>query len=280
MPRAAPFYLTALLLFAAPGGSSAQATSLLRKPFRVVLDPGHGGVDRGTVHRSAEGSVAEKEITLKLALRAAEVLRARGYSVILTRERDHEVELPLRTALANKVAADVFISVHLNAAASRDLAGSQAQGIETYILNTATDASSRRLAELENSVLDPEARAAAGDSDVALILKDLRLDANLSESKRLACSIQSTLLGAAKHSTNRGVRQALFYVLLGADMPSILVEAGFLSNPSDRKRLTSREGQSQFALALAKAIDAYRLTKEGHPTLAAASGSMAPCKVR
>jgi len=267
-----------VLVWAVAGASRAMAAMdiLLKRPFRVVIDPGHGGSDHGTIYRGAKGSVSEKEITLKLAKQAAKQLRAQGYSVILTRESDRDISLPARTALANKLGADVFLSIHMNS----DLrGGGSVSGFETYILNNATDATSRRLAQLENSVLEPEDTASPEQADVALILKDLRLDANLSESKRLACALQSQLSSAVSGvrpaSRNRGVKQALFYVLLGADMPSVLVEAGFLNSARDRSLVLSTEGQRTISLGIAQAVDSYRKSKGS----AHASATLNRCKV-
>ena len=257
------------LSFATTGISGVSQPRL----FKVVLDPGHGGSDEGTVFENGSVHVAEKTVTLQLAQEVSHQLRARGFLVSLTRKSDEEVPLPERTKLANRLGADAFISIHTNSikyTTSRD-----AEGVETYILNNATDASSRRLARLENSVVSSEPGASPEDMDVALILKDLRLDANLSESKRLACGIQSKLVEATAGNSyydgegrldrslrrNRGVKQALFHVLLGADMPSILVEAGFLSHPHDRSLLLSPTGRQTIGRAIANAVEEYRQKK-------------------
>lgn len=245
------------------------------RTFKVVIDPGHGGTDNGTVHTVGKDRVAEKDITLMIAIDTARVLRAHGISTVLTRTTDVEVPLGDRTAIANRLKADVFLSIHMNSTQTPMV--TDAEGIETYILNNTTDASSKSLARLENSVLSPEEKAAAADSpenlDVALILRDLRLDANLSESKRLACIVQSHLVSVTTDSTlkshkrskikssNRGVRQALFHVLLGAEMPSILVEAGFLSNPHDRKLVQSTAGRKMLGAAIARAVENFRDTR-------------------
>jgi N-acetylmuramoyl-L-alanine amidase len=240
--------------------SSAWAA---KRPFKVVIDPGHGGNDHGTTQLIGNVEVMEKQLTLALAQETARILRAKGVVTILTRTDDQDVALGARTALANRLKADVFLSIHMNSTDTPMVVG--AEGIETYILNNTSDATSKRLAHLENSVLSPEERAAAESPeqlDVALILRDLRLDANLSESKRLACIVQDHLIGTAKAKTrNRGVRQALFHVLLGAEMPSILVETGFLSNPRDRETMQSPKGRHALGAALARAIMSFRDTR-------------------
>ncbi len=232
--------------------------------FRVVIDPGHGGPDEGTVYRQGRFKIAEKTVTLNLALQVAYQLRAKGILATLTRNEDQELSLPARTALANRLGADVFISIHMNS--TGDGTSRDAEGIETYILNHATDASSRRLAHLENSVITSHLPNSPAQFDVALILKDLRLDGNLAESKRLACNVQNKLVLSTSKvlpgaHRNRGIKQALFHVLLGADMPSILVEAGFLSSPHDRSLVLSRLGQINISHAIADAIARYKYTR-------------------
>lgn len=232
--------------------------------FHVVIDPGHGGSDFGTIFNNGRIRIAEKDVALLLSKQLARELRSRGILVTLTRNSDREVPLGNRTALANRLKADAFLSIHLNSPARPS--SSDAQGIETFILNNTTDETSRRLARLENTVLGP--RSAAADTpeqtDVALILRDLTLDANLAESKRLACGIQGNLvrtpLGRGK-IRDRGIKQALFHVLLGAEMPSALLEAGFLTHPQDRKLFLSAPGRRFFSNSVANAIDRFRRTR-------------------
>ncbi len=234
-------------------------------PFRIVLDPGHGGTDQGTVYSNHSVRVAEKDATLKIAMEAARQLRAKGIEVVLTRQSDREVSLGDRTALANRVKANLFLSIHLNSPPPilKDIAharaGAMAEGVETYILNTANEDSSRRLARLENSVLGGSPDRPEGQTtEVALILKDLRLDANLAESKRLACLIQQHVTEDRGPGSDRGVRQALFHVLLGADMPSALLEAGVLSSAKDRSQVVSPTGRKRLGKAIAQAVVAFR----------------------
>ncbi|MGK5085913.1 N-acetylmuramoyl-L-alanine amidase [Bdellovibrionota bacterium FG-1] len=252
-----------------------------KKSFLVVLDPGHGGSDFGAIHKEWTKRTAEKDLALLLAQETARQLRTRGILVTLTRTKDEDMSLTQRTSAANRVGADVFVSIHVNATPLKH--ESEASGIETYILNNATDATSKRLAYLENSE-NPVLAKNRGDeapqgTDVALILKDLRLDANLPESKRLACSIQGRLvhISSAQNPSarDRGVRQALFYVLLGADMPSVLVEAGFMGNPKDRQRMLSPAGRKAISVAIASAIDEFRTTRGS----TFASALLSRCKV-
>ncbi len=176
----------------------------------------------------------------------------------------------MRTAFANRLNANLFISIHLNSTRNR---ASDAEGVETYILNTTTDASSRRLARLENTVIDAQMETVESDqTDVALILKDMQLDGNLAESKRLACLLQTQLVSGTQRlfpklakrplqTRDRGVKQALFHILLGADMPSALIEAGFMTSLRDRKLITAPEGRKALARSIAVAVNNYRFNR-------------------
>lgn len=258
------------------------------RPFKVVIDPGHGGSDTGATFSNGVIQIAEKDVTLVLARQVAAELKALGVDATLTRREDQELTLGSRTELANRMGADIFLSIHMNSVrhghGGRGGQRGSAEGFETYILNNATDASSRRLAHLENTVISREGIQTPQQGDVALILRDLRLDANLAESKRLACSIQNGLvtrapaLASSAHDKrrNRGVKQALFHVLLGAEMPSVLVEAGFLSSPTDRSLVLSVEGRKAMASSIARSIERYRRLKGTH----AATLALSRCQVR
>ncbi len=280
---------TALVL----GSATAQAE--VASPFLVVIDPGHGGNDHGTLYESGGKRWAEKDVTLALAQETALQLRSMGMKVQLTRKDDSDLPLPERTRIANRLKADIFISIHMNGAPG--LKDSSAHGVETYILNNTSDESSKRIARLENSILTPPAagpvaQGAESGLDVALILKDLRLDSNLSESKRLACNVQTGLAKATTRSItipdgktlepatytaqSRGVKQALFHVLLGADMPGILVEAGFLDHPRDRSFVVAPSGRIAIGRAIAQAAQRFRKLKG----TAEAKKDIAQCRIR
>jgi N-acetylmuramoyl-L-alanine amidase len=154
--------------------------------------------------------------------------------------------------------------VHLNSSKGSGLG--PARGVETFILNNTSDESSKRLAELENkglTVIGPETFSGE-KGEVGLILKDLTLDGNLAESKRFACLVQSEVIRATSDAPggfqqkNRGIKQALFYVLLGADMPSVLIEAGFLDHPMDRKLLSTPWGRNTIARGVSSAVIKFR----------------------
>jgi len=234
----------------------------------IVIDPGHGGSDAGAVFDDRKSikhlfkvpgkstAISEKNLTLMIARDLARELLIKGNNVILTRNDDKDMQLPDRTALANRLKANVFISIHMNSSSEQT---QKSGGIETYILNHATDDSSKRLADLENKVLkESEATAQTKSSNVSLIMKDMILDNNLEPSRQLACAVQYRL---TQNSINRGVKQALFYVLLGADMPSILIEAGFINSKADRDRVLNTKSRLKLAAQIAGAIDDYRLKK-------------------
>lgn len=216
----------------------------------VVLDPGHGGDDRGA--RGPAGEL-EKDITLAVARMAGARLQALGVTVRLTREGDETVALADRTALANRLRADAFLSVHANASPARG-----ARGAETYFMSAeASDIQAAQAAAEENAQAPPDT--------VQLILWDLAQVANLNESARLARAVAETL--NTLHGTHdRGIKQAPFLVLTGATMPAALVELGFLSNADDAARLTGRSGQEELAAALADAIVAFLQAPRATPT--------------
>ncbi len=223
----------------------------------IVLDPGHGGVETGAVGPTG---AAEKEVALDIARRLRELLeREKGVSVVLTRDEDRIVPLDERTAIANHNRAELFVSIHLNASPAES-----AFGAETYFLSAeATDDKARTLAALENRAfgVEDERQVVAPDGnedrDIELILWDLAQNQYLAESSRLAESVQREL-NALAGTRNRGIRQAPFTVLMGATMPAILVEAGFVSNPAEEGRLKDGAYRQKVAEALARAIAGYR----------------------
>jgi N-acetylmuramoyl-L-alanine amidase len=218
----------------------------------IVIDPGHGGKEVGAV---GPNGVYEKDITLALSRKLAASLASKiGARVVLTREDDSVVSLDQRTALANQYKADLFLSVHLNAAVVRD-----AKGSETYFLSLeASDELARKAADTENA-----ASAAAHDasSDLKLILWDLAQQTYIGESSRFAQAIQEEM-NSATGVSNRGVKQAPFKVLVGATMPAALVEVGFISNPDEETKLQSAEFQDLMIDALTRAVQRYKTDYE------------------
>jgi N-acetylmuramoyl-L-alanine amidase len=247
-PPAAP--PAALPSPAAPPPPAAPAA------FKVVLDPGHGGTEDGAIGPSG---LKEKDLALDMARRLAALLRADGFEVVLTREGDDGPTLDQRAEVANVQRADVFVSLHANASRS-----SKARGAETYFLSRhATDDAARTVAAIENDAAgvgdDPTAAAApdAGDPAIPLILWDMAQTIYLEQSAQLAEIVQRELNGALG-ITDRGVRQAPFRVLVGATMPAVLVELGFLTNPEEEKRLADGEYRRKLSEALAAALKQYR----------------------
>jgi N-acetylmuramoyl-L-alanine amidase len=231
-----------------PPGSLAKQLALGVR--RVVIDPGHGGKDYG-----APGylkGVHEKQVSLQIARRLAKKIKAElGLEVILTRNRDRFLTLEERTAFANTKNADLFISIHTNASRDR-----RAYGIETYFLNLATDDEAIRVAAMEN------ATSTKNISDLQKILYDLMQNAKINESSRLAAYVQSSTIRHLKNKRysrikSKGVKQAPFYVLLGAQMPSILIETSFISNDRECKRLVSPKFQERLAEGIVEGIRSY-----------------------
>lgn len=224
----------------------------------IVLDPGHGGSETGAIGPSG---VEEKALTLLLARALKSRLEsALGVRVVLTRDEDANLPHATRTAVANQNKADLFISLHLNSAF-----GASARGAETYFLSTtASDERAARSAEEENRVA-ASGGAPSGDDplyDLQLILWDLAQTHFLGQSQRLAGLIQGEL-NSALELRDRGVKQAPFVVLMGAAMPAVLVEAGFISNPEEEQRLQDPAYRGQLADALVRAIGAYKAEVEG-----------------
>ncbi|EAU61970.1 N-acetylmuramoyl-L-alanine amidase family protein, partial [Stigmatella aurantiaca] len=217
------------------------------KVRRVVIDPGHGGHDTGAIGHE---HTREKDITLAISLKLAAELRERGLEVLLTREEDRYVRLEDRAAFANEARGDLFISIHCNSATNRKL-----RGVETYTLNLSSDRYSIRLAARENASTEK------GISDLQFILADLATKANTGESTRLASQVQKSLVGQLskdfKGTRDLGTKEALFYVLLGAKMPAILVETAFLSHAEEEKRLASPEYQDTVAKSIAQGVEDF-----------------------
>ncbi len=216
-------------------------------PPPIVVDPGHGGDDIGA--RSGVG-LLEKNLTLAIARQVQRVLETRGHTVRLTRSSDEARALTDRTAMANRLEARAFVSLHANASTAASV-----RGAETYYMSLgqgASDAAAAATAALENQaeVGNP------GSSPLDLILWDLAQSEVLNESAELALAVQrrlNELLGLR----DRGVKQAPFVVLTGATMPAVLVEVGFLSNPAEAELLTSSEHQQRLAEAIALGIEDY-----------------------
>lgn len=211
----------------------------------IVIDPGHGGKDPGAVYNGLK----EKDIVLEISKYLYEYLKADpDLNIHLTRDRDIFIPLEERTAIANKLKADIFVSIHANAAKNR-----AATGLETFVFNVTNDRAALEVAALENQATTKSI------SDLQGILKDILKYSKLEESVSLAGSVQSCLVKNVKATAkqNLGVKQAPFYVLVGATMPAILVETGFLSNNDDASKLKSSAYRKKVAKGIYDGIKEY-----------------------
>jgi N-acetylmuramoyl-L-alanine amidase len=219
----------------------------------IVVDAGHGGHDGGAVsrHRRAAHRIREKDVNLAIAVRLAEALgRRHGARIVLTRDRDVFVPLPDRVRVAREADADLFISIHGNAVRGRRAL--TATGTEVYFFGRPTDEDAALLAEAEGAF-------EVEKSDIDPVLWDLMLAGNVIESNALAREVAARLPGAVG-LPNRGVKSAKFYVLhygVVSNIPSILVEVGFVSNPTEADRLARPAVQAKAAEAIADAVLAY-----------------------
>ena len=220
--------------------------------FLVMIDPGHGGYDPGT---QSSAGVAEKDLALQIATRLKAALEARGIRAELTRSTDVFISLAERTRIANSAGADLFVSIHLNSSPNPDTTG-----IEVYYLNNTTDRATIRLARMENGGAD--GYGAPDASNLNYILTDLRQNYKASEAASLAKMIDAQTVadldaGLGLNVNALGAKMGPFYVLVGAHMPAVLVECGFMSNAAEADRLASAQYQDVMAGAIATAVVHY-----------------------
>jgi N-acetylmuramoyl-L-alanine amidase len=218
---------------------------------RVVIDAGHGGHDTGTI---GPNGLMEKDLVLDVALRLGKLISKQlGAEVVYTRSGDVFIPLEERTKIANDEKADLFISIHANSSPQ-----ASATGVETYYFNLTSDRRGLDLASREN------ATSTSSISDLNDLLHKAVLQTKLEESREFAQSVQSSLWTASRRlnsrSKDRGIRQAPFVVLIGATMPSILAEIGFVSNPHDARLLKRNDQRQRIAEALFKGISQYANT--------------------
>jgi N-acetylmuramoyl-L-alanine amidase len=231
---------------------TAEAGGPVEPLRRIVLDAGHGGHDPGAV---GAAGLQEKEVVLDVTRRVARLVEAGlGVKVSLTRAGDYFVPLRDRTQLANKERAQLFVSIHANAHRA-----SVSRGVEIYFLSSeATDNEARQVAALENGVIQLEGGNSRAHADIVkTILWDLAQSEFQEESSRLAETVQDAMARSLRIAS-RGVKQAGFYVLGGAAMPAILVELGFLTNPTEERRLMDPQYRDQVARAIYAGLAEYK----------------------
>ena len=229
-------------------GSQTLTRALGLKVARIVIDPGHGGFDTGTIGPTG---LEEKNVVLDVALRLRKLIETQTDSqVVMTRTTDKFIPLEERTAIANEKDADLFISIHANA--SRD---HHVRGIETYFLNFTSDPEALELAARENATSQESVH------QLQNLIKKIALSDKIDESQELARDVQTALykrMSSVSHGIhNRGVRKAPFVVLIGANMPSVLAEISFLSNPHSEHLLREPSYREQIAQALFQGIEDY-----------------------
>ncbi len=231
------------------GRKYSLARQLGLKVQRIIIDPGHGGHDPGAM----QGNLREKDITLDVALRLKAILEnEQGYEVLMTRDQDVFVPLEQRTAFANSNSADLFVSVHVNSSRNK-----QARGVETYYLNFATTPEAMEVAARENAIAEKNM------AELQKLTTAIALNSKIEESHDFAKSIQTHLVSRLQKeyaAANLGVKQAPFYVLIGAQMPSILAEISFLSNQRESGLLATSRYRQSVAEGLARGVRLYTET--------------------
>jgi N-acetylmuramoyl-L-alanine amidase len=257
---------------AAPPPTVARSPAGLRLPHVVAIDAGHGGPDVGMLGPlGGRRFLREKDVTLAVAKDVAADLRRLGVGVAMTRSKDTLIALADRGRIARAGHADVFVSIHVNAANPHWRDAASARGYETYFLAEARTEDAQRVARMENESVRFEKTAGSGDDPMNFILNDLLQNEHLRESSRLA-QIMEGNLGHALPGEGRGVKQAGFAVLATAYMPAVLVELGFGTNPAEARLLTSRSGQRRLAQAITNGIIAYLRDYERRLPTPGASG--------
>ena len=216
----------------------------------VVIDPGHGGSDPGAIGRTG---LKEKDLVLDIAKRVKKQLNENGVDVVLTRDRDRFIPLEKRAQIANERDVDFFVSIHANSARLKG-----ARGFEVYYLSNAVDDSARAVEAAENSFLKfDDSSFQRRNTDLEATVWDLVYTENREESIELAKYITKAV-DASTSLHNRGVKSARFYVLKGAQMPAVLIEVGFISNPIEEKNLKDTSYRQAVASAIVKGILNYK----------------------
>jgi N-acetylmuramoyl-L-alanine amidase len=229
-------------------GERSLIRTLGLKIGKIVIDPGHGGHDTGTI---GPNGLLEKDLVLDVSKRLGKLIRTRlGADVVFTRRDDTFIPLETRTEIANQEQADLFVSVHANSSHDPD-----ARGVETYYLNFTSSPEALEVAARENAASDKSIH------ELQDLVKKIALKEKIEESREFAADVQRSLhtgLSARNPGErDRGVKKAPFVVLIGANMPSILAEISFLSNPGDERRLRTPEYRQRIAESLYRGIARY-----------------------
>jgi len=229
-------------------GQTSLVRALGLKIGRIVIDPGHGGHDSGTL--GADG-IEEKDVVLDVALRLGKLLHERlGSEIIYTRTDDTFIPLETRTAIANKAQADLFISIHANSSSDET-----ARGVETYYLNFTSEPDALDVAARENAV------STQSIHQLSDLVKKIELKEKIDESREFASDVEQSLYSGLQSGNaglkNRGVKKAPFVVLIGANMPSVLAEISFVTNPKDASQLRRPEYRERVAESLYKGVAKY-----------------------
>lgn len=220
--------------------------------YTILIDPGHGGEDKGAVTLHHDGKVLreiqEKDLTLEISKKIYAKLREKKYQVYLTRSVDRDLTLEKRAELAEKVKADLFISVHMNSSTT-----SESHGFETYYLDNHSNVAVKKVEDVENKNLDGEQLI------IQKILTDLVVEKTVVSSKALANSIHLELKSNLKgfQIKDRGHKAGLFYVLALSKRPAVLLEVGFLSNPKELDKLSGEAFQKKYSEAVVRGIEKY-----------------------
>jgi N-acetylmuramoyl-L-alanine amidase len=259
--------MTATTHTAAP--NAAGERSLIRalglKIGKIVVDAGHGGHDTGTI---GPNGLEEKDLVLDVALKLGKLLENKlGAEVVYTRDDDTFIPLETRTAIANKEQADLFISIHANSSDDPT-----ARGVETYYLNFTSRTDALEVAARENAVSEKSIH------ELQDLVKKIALKEKIGESREFASDVQKSLYtglsAKSPNLRNRGVKKAPFVVLIGANMPSILAEISFVSNPDDAKKLKTNDYRQRIADSLYKGVFKYVNSLSGVKVASKNNGSI------
>ncbi|MFC5863708.1 N-acetylmuramoyl-L-alanine amidase [Acidicapsa dinghuensis] len=229
-------------------GERSLVRALGLKVGRIVIDPGHGGHDSGTL---GPGGIEEKDVVLDVALRVGRLLHDQlGAEIVYTRDTDTFIPLETRTAIANKAQADLFLSIHANSSPEPD-----ARGVEAYYLNFTSDPTALDVAARENAV------STSGVHQLSDLVRKIALKDKIDESREFAADIDTGLYDGLRKGNpglkDRGVKKAPFVVLIGAQMPSVLAEISFLTNPDDAEQLREPEYRERIAKSLVDGVERY-----------------------